>query len=419
MRIYLILITFISLIFVSENAKATESKHIQALINDAKDGFAIAQTHLGKRYLLGVGVPQDYKQALKWYTKAAEQGDVDAQMSLGLMYFNGNGVAKNYKQTFKWYIRAAEQGYADAQHNLGTLYDNGEGVLKDNKKALEWFTMAAEQGHAESQFNIGVMYYVGRKIPQDYNLAFKWFSKAAEKGYENARNNLDFMYKNGEGVSQDYGKVMPAINKPKSITLEPAELTKDTIVSLNACRMSLEFIIQNINPKYSNRLARGISGWIGLNYENGNELVTRIIPKWSPEGLAGCKKFGATKSKVFLLQAAMSNNLPEEPLNILSDCALGLFLNKSLMFRHRHGYDITENEAYEIGQKIGSIVLGGIVEGLPYLYKDLENRSYAELSNEIIIKFNANKKMPLNSDSNIVKALISKCIIFGIDANKL
>ena len=27
----------------------------------------------------GQGVPQDYKQAVKWYTKAAEQGDADAQ----------------------------------------------------------------------------------------------------------------------------------------------------------------------------------------------------------------------------------------------------------------------------------------------------------------------------------------------------
>jgi TPR repeat protein len=43
-------------------------------------------------YKNGEGVPQDFKQAIQWYTKAAEQGDVDAQYNLALMYKNGEGV---------------------------------------------------------------------------------------------------------------------------------------------------------------------------------------------------------------------------------------------------------------------------------------------------------------------------------------
>ena len=34
----------------------------------------------------GQGVPQDYAEAVKWYRKAAEQGDVNAQHNIGLMY---------------------------------------------------------------------------------------------------------------------------------------------------------------------------------------------------------------------------------------------------------------------------------------------------------------------------------------------
>ena len=47
------------------------------------------------------GVTQDYKQAVKWYTLAAEQGDTDAHFNLGVMYERGEGVIQDYKQAVK------------------------------------------------------------------------------------------------------------------------------------------------------------------------------------------------------------------------------------------------------------------------------------------------------------------------------
>jgi TPR repeat protein len=40
----------------------------------------------------GRGVPQDDAEAVRWYRKAAEQGDAEAQGKLGVMYANGRGV---------------------------------------------------------------------------------------------------------------------------------------------------------------------------------------------------------------------------------------------------------------------------------------------------------------------------------------
>lgn len=40
----------------------------------AEQGNAEAQRHLGHLYLKGLGVPQDYKEAIRWYSRAAEQG---------------------------------------------------------------------------------------------------------------------------------------------------------------------------------------------------------------------------------------------------------------------------------------------------------------------------------------------------------
>ena len=88
-----------------------------------------------------------------------------AQFNLGLMYHNGQGVPQDYREAVRWYRMAADQGDADAQFNLGVMYDNGRGVPQDYAEAVRWYRKAADQGYADAQFNLGVMYYNGRGRP--------------------------------------------------------------------------------------------------------------------------------------------------------------------------------------------------------------------------------------------------------------
>ena len=48
----------------------------------AEQGYAAAQYNLGLMYEYGQGVPQDYREALVWYRKAADQGDEKAKGKL-------------------------------------------------------------------------------------------------------------------------------------------------------------------------------------------------------------------------------------------------------------------------------------------------------------------------------------------------
>ena len=73
-------------------------------------------------YRKGIGVPQDYKTAIKLYTLPAEQGNALAQYNLGIMHSFGLGVIQDYETSLKWYILSAEQGNTFAQYNLGRLY---------------------------------------------------------------------------------------------------------------------------------------------------------------------------------------------------------------------------------------------------------------------------------------------------------
>ncbi len=45
----------------------------------------------------------DYATAVREFAALAEQGDAAAQFNLALMYKNGQGVPQDYKQAVKWY----------------------------------------------------------------------------------------------------------------------------------------------------------------------------------------------------------------------------------------------------------------------------------------------------------------------------
>ena len=62
-------------------------------------------------YAQGLGVQQDFGQALIWFRKSADQGDELAQFFLGVMYRDGNGVWQDKSQALAWYRKSADQGF--------------------------------------------------------------------------------------------------------------------------------------------------------------------------------------------------------------------------------------------------------------------------------------------------------------------
>ncbi len=61
-------------------------------------------------YNKGEGVEQDFKEAVKWYQKAADQGDAIAQNAIGVAYGMGEGVGQNYVTAYAWASIAATNG---------------------------------------------------------------------------------------------------------------------------------------------------------------------------------------------------------------------------------------------------------------------------------------------------------------------
>ncbi len=57
------------------------------------------------------GVIINTNEAVKWYRKAAEQGNAGAQFNLGISYFKGEGVLRNDIESYAWLILAKFNGY--------------------------------------------------------------------------------------------------------------------------------------------------------------------------------------------------------------------------------------------------------------------------------------------------------------------
>jgi hypothetical protein len=62
--------------------------------------------HLADCYLQGIGLEPDAAEAVKWFRKAAELGDVSSMLALISCYKNGIGVEKNQAEAEKWRRKA-------------------------------------------------------------------------------------------------------------------------------------------------------------------------------------------------------------------------------------------------------------------------------------------------------------------------
>ena len=183
----------------------------------ATQGDVEAQHTLGFLYHFGVSyngvkVPQDYKEAIRWYRLAADQGCADSHDQLGEIYISGKGgpqdfheaargfragmqAPQNSQEAARWHRLAAEQGYSFAQHHLGNMYLQGEGVTKDVQEGLRWIRLAADQGLSIAQGHLGIMYAVGEEVPQDYVQAHMWLNLVAAQGVTQAIEARDRLAK--------------------------------------------------------------------------------------------------------------------------------------------------------------------------------------------------------------------------------
>lgn len=171
--------------------EATDSiKNVLAL---AKKGDAAAQNEVGGWYYRGRHVKQNYGEALQWWAKSAEQGNVQAIGNMGLCYQTGHGIAADSLKATRLYQRSikegnkalfaqnedlAKKGSVFSNMLIASCYQNGLGVAKDVNKAIPYLTAAAEKNCVPAQRDLGMILINDKKATE----AAPWFKRGSENG---------------------------------------------------------------------------------------------------------------------------------------------------------------------------------------------------------------------------------------------
>lgn len=204
----------------------------------SKDGRAIDQPkpqlekyaskaagYIGRMWLRGEGVRQDYKLARGWFERGIKHGDAQSQWGLGIMNLHGLGIPKNISKATELFKASADQDFSLSHVALGALHLD-QGTPDDLKIANSYFEAAVRWANIEAQYYLAEMIHHGvgrdktcvlamayyKNVAEkaeplvsswaeasqayedgDYELAFLGYLMAAEQGYEKAQNNVAFM----------------------------------------------------------------------------------------------------------------------------------------------------------------------------------------------------------------------------------
>lgn len=206
----------------------------------AEVGDSLAQYWLGNAYEIGnvssTG-DEDYKNAIKWYVKAGDNGYIEGycaaadcykqlygskskrafelfklasdkgfprgQYEFSQYYFQGLGVPQSYEEELKLLIKAAEGGNKLAEYQVAEHYELGFGTELNIQEAINRYSRIG------ADYKMGCFYRDGVGVDRNYDKAIKYFKDAVKNGDTKAKLALQYMQKQGRAYYASLPKRNP------------------------------------------------------------------------------------------------------------------------------------------------------------------------------------------------------------------
>ncbi|KAK5210263.1 ERAD-associated protein [Exophiala xenobiotica] len=138
---------------------------------------AKAAAYIGRMFLRGEGMEQNFEKAATWFKRGISNGDSFAQYHMGLMYRDGLGVPRDGVRAGTYLKAAAEQSLPIAQSALGVLFlDQG-----DIDTAGRYFELAAGAGVMEAFYYLAELTNQGVARERNCGLASVYYKLVAER----------------------------------------------------------------------------------------------------------------------------------------------------------------------------------------------------------------------------------------------
>ncbi|CAG8560147.1 6519_t:CDS:2 [Rhizophagus irregularis] len=187
----------------------------------AELGVTSAQLILGllyAKYIESAETEQDDNKALEWFKKCSDQGLVEGNLCLGYIYSKEKSSIYDPKEALVYYTKAADQGNGVAMRNSAIMYLVGEQTNQNLKDSIKLFRKAHNQcGDGVSGNILGILYQNGVGIPKDVYEAAKYYRKASDLGDVNAKFNLGLLYLSGERELYEKGLLGVKKDEEKSL----------------------------------------------------------------------------------------------------------------------------------------------------------------------------------------------------------
>lgn len=205
------------------------------LQSDLSDPFV--QQMIGWHYYRGTETLQNFQEAVKWFRKAAAQGDAGGLAMLGNCCFDGLGTPRDPGEAYRCYQRAdftprpkrrkghfdengklletqdfsafpglpeaARRGDPAAMTMMGNCCFLGRCITPNCVLAVAWYQKAAAAGDPEAMWALGYAYITGAGVERNCQEGVRWFLESAKSEFVPALHNLSLCYAQGVGVEKD------------------------------------------------------------------------------------------------------------------------------------------------------------------------------------------------------------------------
>ena len=137
----------------------------------------------------------DYDGAFKYWTKAAELGDILAHHELGLLYSHGEGVGKDFAKSVHHYEKAAIGGHPGARHVLACIEEEYNGNVG---RAVKHYIIAANLGYEHSMKELWKHYSRGNITKEDLDATLRAHQATIDATKSSQRKKVEEAIKNGQ-----------------------------------------------------------------------------------------------------------------------------------------------------------------------------------------------------------------------------
>ncbi len=210
----------------------------------AEQGNPLAQLKLGLLYEAGISVPQNYREAQRWYHSAADQGLYFAQYKLGLSY----AQQENYIHAHMWInLAAAAQGNQiradiDQENQIRATLIQGHRIAARKRKEVAALMSPMDIAKAHRL----ALEWKSQQTPREKNSDSILFSRLLSKPFysirvESTKKLLKLLL--DEQISQSSTPIASSIKPPPSeIDQRIAKLSIPKVAQVESIKQRLQLL---------------------------------------------------------------------------------------------------------------------------------------------------------------------------------